>query len=137
MAYFQLGDQQLQLKTGPQRVGPAGTGADLALPSGPATATAIVTLSDDQSVIIQKAGPDSEVRVNGVALGAEPSPLIHGDRVEMGGHTLRFGDTKQAGSTQFVSGADLAKIIEIRKAGGPGKPTLATGGRIVSLVDGR
>src|SRR4051812_45644779 len=127
MAYFQLGEQQLQLKTGPQRVGPAGTGADLALPSGPAAATAVVTVNADQSVIIQKGGPEAVVVVNGVSLGAEPSPLIHGDRVELGGHTLRFGDTKQAGSTQFVSGADLAKIIEARKASGPSKPTLATG----------
>src|SRR5579862_123182 len=103
MAYFQLADQQLQLKAGPQRVGPAGTGADVLLPSGPPTACAVVQVNPDGSATIQRAAADSVVKVNNVILGAEPSPLFHGDHVDMGGLDLRFGDTKQEGSTQFVS----------------------------------
>src|SRR5579864_2393488 len=100
MAYFQLGERQHELKSGTQRIGPD-EGAELRLPSGEPSATAVVTVNADQSVVIRKSAPDSVVKVNGVALGAEPSPLIHGDRVAIGGHELRFGDTKQGGSTQF------------------------------------
>jgi pSer/pThr/pTyr-binding forkhead associated (FHA) protein len=136
MAYFQLGAQQLQLKTGSQKLGPEGTGEDLRLPAGDATATAIVVVNPDLSVFIRKADASSSVRVNRVQLGAEPLPLMHGDHVEIGGQTLRFGDTQKAGSTQFISGAELAEIAKARAAV-PYRPTLATGGRLISLVDGR
>ena len=137
MAYFQLGDKQFPLRAGAQRVGPDGTGADLVLPDGPATATAVVVVNPDQSVVIQRATPDSVVKVNSVVLGPEPTPLIHGDHVELGGHDLRFGDMKQSGNTQFISGADVAAIARARQGLQPAKPTTATGGRLVSLVDGR
>jgi pSer/pThr/pTyr-binding forkhead associated (FHA) protein len=135
MAYFQFGDQQLKLNPGAQRLGPDGTGADIRLPSGDATATAVVVLNPDQTVIIKKADDGSVVLVNKVLL-AEPLPLMHGDHVEIGGHDLRFGDTAKAGSTQFVSAADLAEIAQARAAL-PSRPTFATGGRLISLVDGR
>lgn len=136
MAYLQLGDKKFQLRAGSQRVGPDGSGADIALPGAPPAATAIVTVNADHSVIVRKAGADSELTVNRVPLGAEPSPLIHGDQIALGGHELRFGDDAQAGSTQFISGADLAEVIKARQAL-PAKPTGATGGRLISLVDGR
>jgi pSer/pThr/pTyr-binding forkhead associated (FHA) protein len=134
MAYFQLGGQEFTLKAGTQRIGPE-EGADLRLPSGDATATATVVQSE-QGVIIQRGSDAAVVKVNGVQLGAEPSPLIHGDRVEIGGHELRFGDLRQTGSTMFVSSAAIAEAVRSR-ASAPSKPTMATGGRLVSLVDGR
>jgi pSer/pThr/pTyr-binding forkhead associated (FHA) protein len=137
MAYFQFGDQQLKLNPGSQRLGPDGTGADIRLPSGDAHATAIVVLNPDLSVIIKRADDGSVVLVNKVPLGAEPLPLMHGDHVEIGGQDLRFGDTAQAGSTQFVSAADLAEIAKARAQLAPMRPTLSTGGRLISLVDGR
>ncbi len=137
MAYLQLGDKQYPLKAGSQRVGPDGTGADLVLPSGPASATAVIVVNADQSVVIQRGTPESVVKINRLQLGAEPSPLIHGDHVEIGGHDLRFGDTLQSGSTQFISGAQLAEIAKARQGLQPAKPTTATGGRLVSHVDGR
>ena len=136
MAYFQFGDQQLKLTPGSQRLGPDGTGADVRLPAGDATATAIVVLNPDESVIIKKADGGSVVLVNKVPIGAEPVPLMHGDHVEIGGHDLRFGDTAKGGSTQFISAADLAEIAKARAAL-PSRPTFATGGRLISLVDGR
>lgn len=136
MAYFQFGDQQLKLTPGSQRLGPDGTGADIRLPAGDATATAIVVLNPDESVIIKKADGNSVVLVNKVPLGLEPLPLMHGDHVEIGGQDLRFGDTAKAGSTQFISAGDLAEIAKARAAL-PNRPTFATGGRLISLVDGR
>jgi pSer/pThr/pTyr-binding forkhead associated (FHA) protein len=82
---------------------------------------------------IQAAG-DAEVKVNGVRLGAEPTPLLHGDKVTIGAHELRVVDSARAGSTQlFDSGAfaDLAPPRVAKKAAGK------TGGRVVCLTDGR
>jgi pSer/pThr/pTyr-binding forkhead associated (FHA) protein len=77
----------------------------------------------------------AEVKVNGVRLGAEPTPLLHGDKVQIGGYELLVVDTTRAGSTQlFDSGAfaDLAPPPGSRGASGT-----RTGGRLVCLTDGR
>ena len=136
MAYFQLGGKDLTLRPGSQRIGPDNA-ADIRLPSGDPTAGAIVVVGADESVVIQRAASDSVVKVNGVQLGVEPSPLMHGDRVEVGGHELRFGDEKRTGSTQFLSSSAIAEVAAKARASAPAKPTTATGGRLVSLVDGR
>src|SRR5947207_13369114 len=94
------------------------------------------TQSDGQ-VVISKAVPEAEVLINGVRLGAEPTPLLHGDKVEVGGQELTFVDERRSGSTQYV------KAFTPATAGGPAKagvkPTTigVTGGRVVSLTDGR
>jgi pSer/pThr/pTyr-binding forkhead associated (FHA) protein len=69
-----------------------------------------------------------------VALGAEPAPLLHGDRIEVAGRQLRFSDDRKAGSTVVMPafGAPAAPPV----ATGLGR-TGASGGRVVSLVDGR
>jgi pSer/pThr/pTyr-binding forkhead associated (FHA) protein len=77
---------------------------------------------------------DAEVKVNGVRLGADPTPLLHGDKIEIGGHELLVVDPSRAGSTQlFDSGAfaDLAPPPSAKAAG------TRTGGRLVCLTDGR
>ena len=43
------------------------------------------------------------MRVNGVLLGAEPTPLMHGDKVEVAGLELRFADESKRGATQYMS----------------------------------
>src|SRR5438128_8420128 len=91
----------------------------------------------DGQVIIRKASPAAEVFINGVRLGTEPTPLLHGDKVEIAGQELTFVDERRSGSTQYV------KAFTPPTAGGPAKaalkpPTIGvTGGRVVSLTDGR
>ena len=48
-------------------------------------------------------GRGAEVRVNGVLLGPEPTPLMHGDKVEVAGLELRFADETKRGLTQYTS----------------------------------
>ena len=91
----------------------------------------------DGQVIIRKASPAAEVFINGVRLGTEPTPLLHGDKVEVAGQELTFVDERRSGSTQYV------KAFTPATAGGPAKagvkpPAIGvTGGRVVSLTDGR
>src|SRR5213083_2522615 len=91
----------------------------------------------DGQVVIRKAAPAAEVLINGVRLGAEPTPLLHGDKVEVGGHELTFVDERRSGSTQFVK-AFTPATPEGPAKGGVKPPAIGvTGGRVVSLTDGR
>src|SRR5690242_10667650 len=94
----------------------------------------------DGQVIIRKATPAADVLINGVRLGAEPTPLLHGDKVEVGGHELTFVDERRSGSTQFIQKLPVPEPSgQPPAARGAGKPGVAanTGGRVVSLTDGR
>jgi len=89
----------------------------------------------DGQVVIRKASPQADVLINGVRLGAEPTPLLHGDKVEVGGHELTFVDERRSGSTQYVQAMGVPQAKE--RAEGKGRPTGNTGGRVVCLTDGR
>jgi pSer/pThr/pTyr-binding forkhead associated (FHA) protein len=68
-------------------------------------------------------------------VGADPTPLLHGDKIEIGGHAILVVDPDRAGSTQlFDSGAfaDLMPPPSARTSGGS-----TSGGRLVCLTDGR
>src|SRR5256714_9710167 len=69
----------------------------------------------DGQVIIRKASPAADVLINGVRLGAEPTPLLHGDKVEVGGYELTFVDERRSGSTPY------GKAFAPATAGGPGQ----------------
>jgi hypothetical protein len=60
---------------------------------------------------------------------------MHGDRLEIGGREAFYTDDAKSGSTQFVAATDIAEIAAKRT--GPARATAATGGRLISLVDGK
>ena len=93
----------------------------------------------DGQVVITKAVPEADVLINGVRLGAEPTPLLHGDKVEVAGQELTFVDERRSGSTQYVQAMNLPEAMAKAQseARGAGKATANTGGRVVSLTDGR
>src|SRR5438067_1853428 len=93
----------------------------------------------DGQVIIRKATPAADVLINGVRLGAEPTPLLHGDKVEVGDHELTFVDERRSGSTQYVQALSLPQPGVGAPARPGGKPAAigTSGGRVVSLTDGR
>lgn len=92
----------------------------------------------DGQVVIRKAAPTAEVLVNGVRLGAEPTPLLHGDKVDVSGHELNFVDERRSGSTQFMQVVKKPESAGQPKSTAPGTGVTAnTGGRLVSLTDGR
>ncbi len=132
MPVIKVNDQQYSLRPGPNRLG-AGDGVDVTVAENEALGVqAIVEVALD-STVIRRAG-DGAVRVNGVAL-VDPTPLMHGDRVEIGGREIYFTDDAKAGATQYVSASDIADLAS--KRSGPARATAATGGRLVSLVDGK
>jgi pSer/pThr/pTyr-binding forkhead associated (FHA) protein len=133
MPVIQLHDQQHQLKPGQTRLG-GGPDADVAVGDASLGVQAVLELGAGDQTVIRRAG-SAAVKVNGVNLGAEPTPLIHGDKIEIGAVEVLYSDDKKAGATQYVSASEIAAIAA--KRSGPARATAATGGRLVSLVDGK
>ena len=133
MPYLQLDGQRITLEIGEVTIG-SGHGAGVKV-TGAGDATAILRVGPDLQSSVRRGG-ESTVRVNGVQLGAEPTPLIHGDKIEVGEADLFFGDDRMAGSTQYISAANLPQR-QAAAAPRSARRTQASGGRLVSLVDGR
>ncbi|MDP3775774.1 MAG: FHA domain-containing protein [Gemmatimonadales bacterium] len=136
MAFIEFGGKRHTIPSGEMLIG---TGADCHLRlegQGIALRHAVLTAAPDLSVAIRKVDPGAAIEVNGVMLGMLPQPLLHGDKVTIGGIDLLFVDERKSGSTQYISALKLPD-----PPAGPskaaGKATTATGGRIVSLTDGR
>jgi hypothetical protein len=135
MPVIQVNNQKYSLKVGTTLVG-AGDDADVPVPAHPALGVqAVVEVGSDRSVSIRRASPTAIVRVNGVALGVEPTPLLHGDRVEVAGHEMLFAEDHRAGATQYLQTHEPGPTAP--HFASPEAATLATGGRLVSLVHGR
>jgi pSer/pThr/pTyr-binding forkhead associated (FHA) protein len=136
MAVLQLNDKQFPLSATTTRIG-AGADADVVLPTDASLGVqAVIERTGDHAIAIRRADPQSEVRVNGVLLGAEPTPLMHGDKVEVGGLELRFADESKRGITQYMSLDAVSQEGGARRTGAA-RATLTSGGRLVSLVDGK
>src|SRR5437016_2009625 len=137
MALLELGGRKFTIPVGEVALG-SDAGCAISL-TGAAVLPrhALLQGQADGQVIIRKASPAAEVFINGVRLGTEPTPLLHGDKLEVAGQELTFVDERRSGSTQYV------KAFTPATAGGPAKagvkpPAIGvTGGRVVSLTDGR
>jgi pSer/pThr/pTyr-binding forkhead associated (FHA) protein len=131
MPVLKVNNQQYDLRPGQHRVG----GGDADIPIIADGVQAIVDVAEADQVVIRPV-PDANVRVNGVPL-ATPSPLMHGDKLEIAGQELLFADETKAGDTQQISKIDpmLLPPSEPDLSGQPHGPP--SGGRLISLVDGK
>ena len=116
MPVLQLDDQQFPLGAGTTRIG-AGTGADIIVPGYSAIGVEAV-IDGGPTPTIRRAEEAAHVKVNGVLLGAEPTPLMHGDKIEVAGLELRFADDAKGGATQFVSASDIAALAGAKRRRG-------------------
>ncbi|HEY7568525.1 MAG TPA: FHA domain-containing protein [Gemmatimonadaceae bacterium] len=111
---------------------------------------ALLVVDPSGTATLSSLSEQAPVYINSVPAGLEPTPLLHGDRVEIDGVELRFSDDRQVGQTaEFpVLTAEQATILPApipapsganRAPSGqsarPGYPV--KNGRLVSLMDGR
>ena len=102
MPVIKVDNQQYSLRPGPNRLG-AGADADVRVEGDAALGVqAIVDLGANAQAVIRRAGQATSVRVNGIAL-VDPTPLMHGDKVEIAGKELLYAEDAKAGNTSFVS----------------------------------
>lgn len=136
MSYLELGGQRHAIPVGEMVVG-SDPSADLVVSGeGAAARCATVVCYPDGQAAIKLADEEAAVLVNGVRLGTQPVPLLHGDKVEVYGVELLFVDERRSGSTQYVQAVDPS-MLAAAKPSGQRAPTSGTGGRLVSLTDGR
>jgi pSer/pThr/pTyr-binding forkhead associated (FHA) protein len=133
MPVITVNDQPHVLHPGQNRLG---EGADADVRIGGDAALGIQAIVDvgDGHPVIRRATTVAAVRVNGVAL-VDPTPLMHGDKVEIGGTELLYSDDSKSGSTRLMSLSEIAALAAPSSA--VPRATSATGGRLVSLVDGK
>jgi len=138
MPYLQTHEAQFPLLPGETRVG-RGTGADICVPPGSEpgdaadAALVAIVIAPDGSASLRVVQGDAGVFVNGVPVGREPAPLLHGDRVSIDGSELRFADEGQGGVTQ-----EMPTATDVRTATpSAGVREARSRGRLVSLTDGR
>jgi pSer/pThr/pTyr-binding forkhead associated (FHA) protein len=132
MIHLEIGGEKYPIAAAETVIGSASNSAVVLSGEGVRPRHAII--QGTSPAAIRRGEAEAEVRVNGVRLGTDPTPLLHGDKIEIGGHELLVVDTTRAGSTQlFDSGAfaDLAPPPSTRSTG------VQSGGRLVCLTDGR
>ena len=114
MPVIQVKDTQHILKPGQTRLG-AGPGVDVSVSEEAALGVqAILEMTDESQVVIRRGRDGANVRVNGVVLGVEPTPLMHGDKVDVNGIEVLFSEDKKIGATHFVSASEVAAIAAKR-----------------------
>ena len=136
MSYLEVGGRRHSVPVGEMVIGSAPTAHVVVSEPGVLPRHAVVQGMPDGQAAVRRGGEEASVLVNGVRLGPEPTPLLHGDKVEVGGLELLFVDERRAGSTQYVQAIDPAALAG-PGGGAPRAATTATGGRLVSLTDGR
>jgi pSer/pThr/pTyr-binding forkhead associated (FHA) protein len=95
---------------------------------------AVVQGTAEGAAAIRTAGEDAEVSINGVRLGTDPTPVLHGDKIQIFGHEILAVDPQRAGNTQLFDSGAFADLPPVQAAKSPPGPT---GGRVVCLTDGR
>jgi pSer/pThr/pTyr-binding forkhead associated (FHA) protein len=134
MIHLELDGERYAIAVGDTVIGTASENGVVLVGQGVHPRHAVVQATAKGAAAIRAAEAGAEILVNGVRLGAEPTPLLHGDKIGIGTHELLVVDSARAGSTQlFDSGAFADLVAPPVSAKAPGK----TGGRLVCLTDGR
>src|SRR5687767_13081126 len=119
MPYLQLDGQRIALEIGEVTIGSSPeAGVKVA---GAGQAAAILRVGPDLQSSVRRSG-ESVIRVNGVQLGAEPTPLIHGDKIEIGTAELFFGDDRMGGALSTSRRRTCRRVLAPVR-GRPGEPT--------------
>jgi len=135
MLVLELGGRRYPVAAGEMIVG---SDQDAALPvegEGVAPRHAVVQGWADGSAAV-RAVAGSDVLVNGVRLGPEPTPLLHGDKLHIAGQEILVVDQSRAGQTQLQRAIDVPVPSDPRSST-PSIPSTTPAARIVSLTDGR
>jgi pSer/pThr/pTyr-binding forkhead associated (FHA) protein len=135
MIQLKFGGEVYPIAAGETIIGSASDSAVVLEGEGVQPHHAVVQGAPPRAAAIRSAGAEAEVRVNGVRLGADPTPLLHGDKIEIGAHSILVIDPDRAGSTQLFDSGAFADLVPPRPARSSGGST--SGGRLVCLTDGR
>jgi pSer/pThr/pTyr-binding forkhead associated (FHA) protein len=136
MMHLEIGGVRVPVATGETIIGSAPGCAILLEGEGVQPRHAVLQGTPQGAAAIRSASPEAELLVNGVKLGKDPTPVLHGDKIQIGSHEILAVDPRRTGHTQlFDSGAFTDLVPPPRTASET--PAAPTGGRVVCLTDGR
>ena len=134
MIHLEIDGERYPIAAGETVIGSASDSTVVLEGHGVRPRHAVVQGMQAGAAAIRAADSDAEVRVNGVRLGTDPTPLLHGDKIEISGRELLVVDPARAGSTQMFDSGAFADLVPPPSTKATGT---RTGGRLVCLTDGR
>lgn len=134
MIQLEFGGQRWPLVAGESVIGSAPDAAVRVERAGVQPRHALVDATAT-SAALRRADPGAVLSVNGVRLGTDPVPLLHGDKIQLGPVDLVVVDDRRAGTTTMSDASALRAATA--SVGAAASPRGASGGRLVSQSDGR
>jgi pSer/pThr/pTyr-binding forkhead associated (FHA) protein len=135
MMHLEIGSRRMPIAAGETVIGSAPDCTVVLEGEGVQAYHAIVTRMPDGGIAIRSADPDADLRINGIRHGADPTPVLHGDKIQLGPHEILVVDDRRGGHTQLFDSGAFADLVPSRQPAKP--PAAGTGGRVVCLTDGR
>jgi pSer/pThr/pTyr-binding forkhead associated (FHA) protein len=136
MMHLEFGGARIPVPAGETIIGSAPGSAVMLEGEGILPRHAIVQGTPQGAAALRAASPDAEIIVNGVRLGADPTPILHGDKIQIGPHEILAVDSRRVGNTQLFDSGAFTDLVPARVSA-QAAPAAATGGRLVCLTDGR
>lgn len=124
MIQLDVGGRRYTVATGEMIIGSDDSAAIPVFNKAVAARHAVVQGWADGSAAVRALG-GAEVEVNGVRLGSDPSPLLHGDKIQVGDQEILVVDEARSGSTRIARAVEVPPPLDPRAA------------RVVCLADGR
>ena len=134
MMQLEVGGRRIPVATGDTVIGSAPWCAIVLEGEGVRPHHAVVQGTAEGAAAIRTVAPDAEASINGVRLGTDPTPVLHGDKIQIFEHEILAVDPQRAGNTQLFDSGAFADLPPLQAAKAPPGPS---GGRIVCLTDGR
>lgn len=137
MMHLEIGGARIPVPAGETIIGSAPGCAIVLEGEGVQPRHAILQGTPQGAAAIRAGEPGVELLVNGVPLGTDPTPVLHGDKIQIGPHELLAVDPRRVGNTQLFDSGAFTDLAPPARASGAAAPTGPTGGRLVCLTDGR
>lgn len=123
---LEFGGRRYPVAAGELVIGSAPSAALVLEAAGIMPRHAVVRMLAPGMAVVSPGEQGAEILVNGARLGNDPTPLMHGDKLGIGGLEIIVSDPGRAGATRVQSAQSSAS-----------PPSPAPKARLVSLTDGR
>lgn len=137
MMYLEIGGVRVPVAAGETIIGSAPNCAIHLEGEGVQPLHAVLQGTPQGSAAIRAADEGAEILVNGVRLGPDPTPVLHGDKIQIGRHEILAVDSRRSGHTQLFDSGAFTDLVPAPRPSRPDSATAPTGGRVVCLTDGR
>src|SRR5215213_2004177 len=137
MMHLEFGGARIPVPVGETIIGSAPGCATLLEGEGVRPRHAILQGTSQGAAAIREGDPAAELLVNGVRLGADPTPILHGDKIQIGPHEILAVDDRRMGNTQLFDSGAFTDLAPPPRTSGPAASAGPAGGRLVCLTDGR